>query len=190
MKNSYIRYYFTLADLFNVENATAFSVMEDDLDWSDLFPTHQDWEAYAFALLASYVWPNNYADYVGYVDVGCAPWEDPTEPEFVGSEAYNILVGKMYSWMNSTAPKYAKLIKLYKDEENNLLKAIESKVKFNNTPQTTTTGLDGDEYTSTYTVSSTDANTLMARLNEIRDSYDNLYRDWADEFSTKFIIHL
>lgn len=98
-------------------------------------------------------------------------------------------VFKIRGWLNTSSPKYEKLITLYAAQENNLMNQLESSVQFNDTPQTTATGLDADTYATTYTKSKTDPSTVMQRLSEVRVLWDNMYKDWIAEFGKKFIMY-
>lgn len=102
-------------------------------------------------------------------------------------------INKMHAWLDDSKFRYEKLIELYEANSDNLLKQIEAfnTVKFNDTPQTTTDGLDGDNYATTYTVnkSGTDASTLMSRLSEIRNAWNSLYEEWTKEFARKFVLY-
>ena len=95
---------------------------------------------------------------------------------------------KIARYIVNSAVRYEKLITLYDDNANKLLSKIESTVQFNDTPQTTVNGLDGDGYATTYTKSGTDATTLMNRLAEIRSLWTNMYDEWAEEFAKKFVL--
>ena len=70
---------------------------------------------------------------------------------------------------------------------------IEFNSKYNDTPQNAG-NMDSDPYTTnttrTKSTTESDSNTLMARLNEIQNSYRNLYMDWVNEFDGLFVDHL
>lgn len=102
-------------------------------------------------------------------------------------------INKIHAWIDDSKFRFEKLIELYDANSEDLLKQIEAfnTVKFNDTPQTTVDGLDGDNYATTYTVnkSGTDAATLMSRLSEIRSAWNSLYDEWTKEFAKKFVLY-
>lgn len=143
---------------------------------------------------------DNYLDdIIAYIDIEAPVWEiieKPTVAEILANPDYKAQIlkfmRKIRAWLEDSKYRYEKLIKLYTDNENSLMAKIvaESSVQFNDTPQTTTVGLDGDEYATTYTKnkSAVDGGTTMARLNEIRASWMSLYEEWTREFAKKFVL--
>ncbi len=88
-----------------------------------------------------------------------------------------------------TYDKYKTLIDAFAAEESNLLDDIAQTqvTRFNDTPQNTG-DFTADNYTSNYTESENASarDTKMARLNEIRAQWDDLYSQWAQEFKNLF----
>ena len=97
-----------------------------------------------------------------------------------------------------TKDRYTTLLKLYKAEENNLMNGIKTEStgigRFNDTPQNVMSG--EDEFIDNTHVSNiskqtgetiTDADTKIARLDEIRRKYADLMKEWTDEFEDMFI---
>lgn len=105
--------------------------------------------------------------------------------------------GGFYTIWKQTHVYYEKLITLYASKETALLDAVsqsvENEVKFNDTPQNAG-NFDTDNHTTnvskTKQTSKNDAGTAMARLDEIRRRYTDLYKDWADRFDRLFISSL
>lgn len=120
----------------------------------------------------------------------------PTVDEIAGNVELRDLVKlqllKIARWVHDSAVKYETLIKLYTDNENALMNRLTSRAtnQFNDTPQTTTTGLDSDNYASTYSVNTTETDpaTTIQKLSEIRALWLNMYTEWADEFAKKFVL--
>lgn len=90
----------------------------------------------------------------------------------------------------ATGDKYIKLINLYAEKEAALMDAIKqtSISKFNDTPQDSG-DYSTDPYVSNLTkaTSEVDGATVMSRLAEVRDEWDNVYREWVREFHNIFI---
>lgn len=86
--------------------------------------------------------------------------------------------------------KYGLLIQNLELNKKKLLDDVKSSsiARFNDTPQNSGDFSD-DNHTSniTKTENTTNAGTMMQRLNEIEDNIKQLYIDWSDEFR-KFII--
>lgn len=144
----------------------------------------------------------NYGDdYIVYIDIEAPAWEyieKPTIAEILITPEYKKQVvkfmNKIKAWLDDSKYKYEKLIKLYADNENKLMDQVksESSTQFNDTPQTTISGLDSDEYATTYTKNKTaiDSGTVMARLSEVRAYWESLYSAWVKEFSKKFVYYI
>lgn len=113
-----------------------------------------------------------------------------TENEDTVEQAYLDWMTDFVYILDLTYNKYKKLIELYQNEENNLMKQLESTgvVKFNDTPQNTG-NFEGDDYTTNVstTTSKTDSGTIISRLSEIRALYDDIYTAWSNEFKHFFI---
>lgn len=98
--------------------------------------------------------------------------------------------GKFLAIFNRTQSKYIKLITLYEAEANNLMQDIKtlSINRYNDTPQNGGDYSD-DSHTSTINKheTSTPLVTKMARLEEIRRYWRDIYEEWAKEFRGIFI---
>lgn len=183
------RFYYTFRELLNTE----------DTGWGQLFGyfgiayTGSSYELELF----NHVREEYDNEIVLYYDVKHAPWEQPARPavsEIRAVKDVRMFVEKMKGWLDDSKVRYEKLIYLYNQEQTHLLDKVEaiSTSQFNNTPQTTTTGLDGDGYATTYTknTSSSDVAPIMQRLNEIRLLWDNLYGEWTKLFAKHFVIYV
>ena len=130
----------------------------------------------------NYIWPRFYQEVVVYVD------SDESE-DFVEKFA-RTKVGQIMSWWMSSSEKYSLLIQNLEANKNKLLDDVKSASisRFNDTPQNSGDFSD-DPHTSniTTTENSSNAGTMMQRLNEIEDNIKQLYMDWSNEFR-KFII--
>ena len=99
-------------------------------------------------------------------------------------------------WWN-THIYYEKMISLLESRENQLLDKVvtssESESRFNDTPDTSGTH-DTSDYTSNLTKGkntiSTDAGTVLERLEEVRRKYNDYYKLWAMEFDKLFVSEL
>ena len=89
------------------------------------------------------------------------------------------------------------MISLLESRENQLLDKVvtssESESRFNDTPDTSGAH-DTSDYTSNLTKGkntiSTDAGTVLERLEEVRRKYNDYYRLWAMEFDKLFVSEL
>lgn len=135
---------------------------------------------------------------VVYIDIVHQKWEAVEQPtiaeiktESEYAEQYEELKNQVYkikNWLSISSVRYEKLIEVFSAQENNLMKQLESSVQFNDTPQTSASGLDADNYATTYTKSKADAGTVLQRLNEVRNLWSNVYDAWVREFGRKFVI--
>ena len=135
-------------------------------------------------------------EFMFYVDVQHEPWEEISKPTIAEIKADDDMLAEAQGviksirhWLNDSQFHYDKIISLFNSNSSDLMKQLESTVQFNDTPQTTNTGLSGDTYATNYTVNKADAGTVMQRLNEVRDSYTSLYIDWVHEFGKKFVVY-
>lgn len=119
-------------------------------------------------------------EYILYIDIEAPAWEyiqKPTIAEILITPEYKKQVvkfmNKIRAWLDDSRYKYEKLISIYDSASDALMDDVktESSIQFNDTPQTTDDGLDGDNYATTYTKnkSSSQVATKMARLEEIRN---------------------
>ena len=104
----------------------------------------------------------------------------------------------MVSIITQTYERYSTLLGLYASEKSKLLDGITTTTQgvgqFNDTPQNIQTSVDnytGDSHITNISKSSavatSDADTKIARLDEITRKYRNLLKDWSDEFEQIFI---
>lgn len=96
-----------------------------------------------------------------------------------------------------TQDRYLTLIKFYTQNKNDLLKQISTTStrvsRFNDTPQDEGV-FSSDEHTTNLTedntTASTDKDSLIIRLAEIQNNFENLYKNWLEEFTNIFIEEL
>lgn len=188
------RFYYTIEDLYLDYRSNGFNkIFEQWLgtytDTTETTKLYEDIE------------DNFYDDYICYIDVSAPVWEAVERPDIndlltIPEYKKQIVkqLRKIRAWLDDSKYKYEKLIKLYADNENKLMDQVksESSTQFNDTPQTTISGLDSDEYATTYTKNKTaiDSGTVMARLSEVRAYWDSLYSAWVKEFSKKFVYYI
>lgn len=146
----------------------------------------------AVTMFHDYLIPEYSDAFVFYVDVECAPWEEPDEPETEDIlEAASSLCTKMYRWLVESCVRYSLLISQFESVKSSLMNKLssDSLTLFNDTPQA------GGDYTSdpyvtnaTKVTTNTEVATPIERLREIQTKLRNLYADWADEFS-RYVIY-
>ena len=101
---------------------------------------------------------------------------------------------KFLTLLNQTAPRYKKLLELYKSQENKLLDKLSTinsgLAKFNDTPQGSG-DFSGDTHTTNITKTSSESQvevrTPIERLKEIQDSYSDVLARWSEEFDNLFL---
>lgn len=179
-----IKRYFTLVEHANIPDSRPYYSYE--LRWSYLIkdmPSSAAWidnDTKLNKLLNEYIWPEFYEEVVEVETIEVPDWANVEDQDIqLSNETKLRTSGKFYVWLNQTYPKYKKLIDLYEDQENNLLKQLESSSKtlFNDTPQA-----GGDFTTDPYVTNatqvktSTDTATPMARLKEVQDNIVNYYK--------------
>ena len=135
---------------------------------------------------------NHYQDFVFALEYqGTTPNSDVLE-EMCKDTIYRFL-----NKVDTSTPRYVSLLKLYKDNENNLLARVKSVTtgvsRFNDTPQGSGE-FDDDKHTTNISENSgevaTDVTTIMARIKEVQESYRNLLQDWAKEFESMFLYRI
>lgn len=142
--------------------------------------------------LLKHIWLNLYDKNVAYLDIKHPRWEHPSKP-FSGDDYTSMrheLGNSIWSIYLDTKDRYEKLIGIYEDELDNLMKPMESnsETRFNDTPQNAVVNPDtytADNYTTTITSTkaSTDLTSKMNRIDEVQRLLKNLYSDWAFEFN-------
>lgn len=189
------RFYYTIQDLQNGSispTSQNWDTLINNITGESYTTTDEQEELYNFCV-------DEYrGEAVVYIDIVHPKWEVVEQPtiteiktESKYAEQYEELKNQVYkikSWLNLSTVRYEKLIELFSAQEDNLMNQLESTVQFNDTPQTSASGLDADTYATTYTKSKADAGTVLQRLNEVRNLWDNVYDDWVREFGRKFVI--
>lgn len=199
--NKYLyKYYYTLVDLFE------YNVAEPYTNYLGVYSGEQDVYdglkrefgednllevqkgTYASELFNKYLVPYHLFDVIII-----SPYEYPD----LISKKYDTFdiewhkwFGKFLSIFNRTQSKYIKLITLYEAEANNLMQDVKtlSINRYNDTPQNSGDYSD-DLHTTTINKheTSTPLVTKMARLEEIRRYWKDIYEEWAKEFRGIFI---
>lgn len=186
----FTRFYYTLNELQNAEAATInfkslFNYWDIDFtEGSNTGALYQDIEL---------TYGNKF---IAYVDIYHCRWEyveKPTIEEIKADEDLNAdIVGQLKlikAWLLESQFRYDTLIDIYNDAADKLMDDIKSTTQFNDTPITTETGLDGDNYATTYTTNKTAGGTNMQRLVEIRSYWQSLFSEWVGSFGTRFVIY-
>lgn len=187
------RTYFTIGEIMDIvkgnnqewdrmvpydQNIGVYGIIDDDY----IGVAERDTE-YTIKLLQDYIWPQFWDAAITYVD-GEYDNQDILD-------AWEHKKSKIYRWINESKEVYEVLISQLEANKTKLLNQIKStsSTKFNDTPQEPGFFTE-DQYTSniTATETTTEANTMMARLKEIQDDLKSLYGKWANEFS-RFIIY-
>jgi len=104
---------------------------------------------------------------------------------------------KILNVIQYTYKKYSKLLTLYENEKNNLMKQLESEVeggtRFNDTPQDTEIAFDevSPSFATTMTKNKSktksDSDTPIKKLAEIERNYSNVLLLWLNEFDSLFV---
>lgn len=187
------RYYYNLKELILPESAGV-------VGWQRLFSrfvisyTSND----ITKALFNHLIESSYFESIVYIDIEHPYYEATTRPTINQlivdhlEEVQEFLL-KIKNWLEDSEVRYSKLISLYNAQQNNLLNKIETAgwTRFNDTPQADPdTGFEGDDYTTTFTEHKnfSDATTVIARLEEVRKLWKNIYEEWQKEFNRKFII--
>lgn len=193
------RHYYTLPELFIPEVGETADEFKDPL-WATTedqgfysivnhisgvsFATD---DVYTKELMQKYVWPEMWNAKVIYLDT--CKCEKPVDVETVKALRKEVL-GSIYSWISSTYVVYVDRIKAA--ENVDLMGDIKSETfnRFNDTPQSSSTGFDSDAHATntTKTTTSTAGGTAAARLSEVYKFIRNQYSLWANEFIQKFTI--
>lgn len=153
-----------------------------------------------FDLLMIYVAPTAIDLVAGYYEYDDELDVNETIPNSEGLRGRNAALNnatitkwrKIYSWLIKTAPRYQRLLDLYKAQESNLMKKVETRVGSSEMPQSATldtlgSGLKDD--LSHARIELAEGGTPMARLAEIQQNYENLMETWADEFLETFTLY-
>lgn len=135
--------------------------------------------------------------YARYGDMGIFTSDKGTLTNDENKKLFEKFLYKLINKIAFTQDRYITLINLYTKNKDDLLKQItttSSRVsRFNDTPQDEgvftsdehTTNLTQDEQTA-----STDKDSLIIRLSEIQNNFENLYKNWVDQFANLFIEEL
>ena len=109
------------------------------------------------------------------------------------SKVYKAFFNRFAQLIVATWGKYVPIVKAFKEKEASLLARLGSEssvlTRFNDTPQNTGDFKD-EAHTTTATQStnetSSDYETPINRLKEIRDKFENVYNAWAQDFDILF----
>lgn len=135
--------------------------------------------------LWGYIW-NTYKDHIALITD--EEWNRENNQEVID------FWHEFYGIWNRTHKYYEKMISLLKDNETKLLAQVssttESDNRFNNTPDQSG-DYSGLDYATTINknkiTTSSDAGTILERLEEVRRRYTDYYEKWAREFNKLFI---
>lgn len=187
------RFYYTFNELLDEETLTGFKKLFDtfEVPFTDTSYTTE---------LFGHIEEAYGQDFCLYVDVEHPAWEEveqPTVAELLADAGFKSqalrFIKKIKNWLDDSQFRYEKLISIYTAEQTHLLDKVQtvSTSQYNDTPQTTATGLDADNYATSYTknASSSDMLPVINRLNEIRIYWSSLYNEWANEFGKKFVLY-
>lgn len=135
--------------------------------------------------LWDYIW-NTYKDHIALITD--EEWNRENNQEVID------FWHEFYGIWNRTHKYYEKMISLLKDNETKLLAQVssttESDNRFNNTPDQSG-DYSGLDYATTINknkiTTSSDAGTILERLEEVRRRYTDYYEKWSREFNKLFI---
>jgi len=129
-------------------------------------------------LLCTYIFPKYKDMAVCYVDKEDG---EPTTAEITAAK--KIFVRHLLNNIRTTYDEYKLLIDTFTAEKDNLMNAIKTQTKFNDTPQTTTTAgvvSYNDTYNSTVTTNYSDGASKIARIAEIEALIKDYYEKWCN----------
>lgn len=139
----------------------------------------------ANALWCKYLAPNQLDEYIVASD------KEITSPT---DEVFKNWMRLFTNHLNRTFDKYTKILTTYAGQANDLLKDVEMTniQKFNNVPQVpdiTGSDFDNDDFLTTLTknITSSEAGTIISRLEEIRRLWNDINTEWADSFGRLFM---
>lgn len=135
--------------------------------------------------------------YSRYGDMGIFTSDKGTLTNDENKKLFEKFLYKLINKIAFTQDRYITLINLYTKNKDDLLKQItttSSRVsRFNDTPQDEGV-FTSDEHTTNLTqdtqTASTDKDSLIIRLSEIQNNFENLYKNWLEEFTSLFIEEL
>lgn len=135
--------------------------------------------------------------YSRYNDMGIFTSDKATLTNDENKKLFEKFLYKLINKIAFTQDRYLTLIKLYTQNKNDLLKQISTtsrrESRFNDTPQDE--GIfSSDQHTTNLTEDNTtaftDKDSLIIRLAEIQNNFENLYKNWLEEFTDLFIEEL
>lgn len=120
---------------------------------------------------------------------------DKEDDEELKTSSFRKWMSKFITLYEESKDYYEITIGLYTNNKNKLMDIVESssinEVFFNDTPQNEGGVFDDTSYTTNYTKTKTtnksQMNTPMARLKEVTDNLEMLWRDWLVEMEKLFI---
>lgn len=182
-----IRFYYTIEELYDSEAVSGFNRLFKD--WLGTYTDDSDTKALWKDVEDKYL-----EDGILYIDIDTfKPIAKPSKYDILNDTELKKQVvkqlRKIRAYVDDSKFRYSKLIKLYNDNANNLMNQLTATTQFNDTPQTTNTGLDDDAYATTYTVNKTDSGTVLQRLSEVRALWNSVISEWCSEFSRKFVYY-
>lgn len=132
--------------------------------------------------------------YSRYGDMGIFTSDKATLTNDENKKLFENFLYKLINKIAFTQDRYLTLIKFYTQNKNDLLKQISvttrRESRFNDTPQDEGV-FSSDEHTTNLTedntTSSADKDSLIIRLAEIQNNFENLYKNWLEEFANLFI---
>ena len=176
----------SLGDAFKNELATASCIISgNDVDKAPAMATLIKGES--VQMLSYYALPLCGEEYIGISEALSNESDADDVLDFK-----NEILAKVYSYILRTQSYYSKLISLYETMGDKLMKEVMSKYGTAEMPQSATmdsilTSQEND--LSRVRIQLNESGTPMERLAEIQESYRSLYRDWAEDFVSKFIVY-
>ena len=173
-------------------------IVEDERDQTDIeFPSNEDVRTVEASIDAIKIQEFNYPlvinEFIKYITE--STWNNIYYYYDIEEENHyerTRLFTRIIAYLMKTEKRYGKLIELYKENEAKLMDklATVSSTKFNDTPQDGGNFTDDDHVTNaTETKTESDPNTIIGRLNEVKNKYRDLYTDWLNDFIKTFIIY-
>ena len=138
-----------------------------------------------------------YNDHIAVITRGAGDEIDPLIEETAFGNAVKSFVMSLLSVIKCTYPRYSTVLQAYAAQQSALLSKVkvesESLSRFNDAPQNSG-DYAGDTYASNYQYvkgeQEIDHGTPIERLHQIEISYNNVIKDWLNEFAPMFLLEV
>lgn len=189
--------FYTLGDIAYLEDDSWYPNSSDDMLFTDIMTTYslviEDSSASKLAILTQLMRMNYARFYDSYVFRKKISIYDNEDDITITSAERKEIWRRFINVFNITAPRYIPLLEQFEANKTNPIAQISSTssgtTRFNDTPQ------DGGDYaddehtthiTQTSATTTTDAGSIMDRLDALYKNWRSVLRDWTNEFKGLF----